>query len=485
MNRTLLLIICDFLLLNLLALTRWDRAEPAPSQQPPVPELKANIAAPPSQDVVELMKLALENERATREQIIAQQAQLETNLEQTRKEAAARQAEAERQRQILSAQQAEIQKQQQTLAALEQQKLQIQQQAAELATAVKVAEAKQALVKEQLEKELKQALAQKEAELEKQQKAIAALEQQRNAAAQQMSNLATAVKVVETERNLLRENVDNLKGEVATVRQEKERLQAQTARLAEGVTQLAAKSSELTQEIRENTPINVNLMFSEFLSNRVDAAISAQSAGLLGPTQRLKQTKTVLVQDGSNYCALLHISDTPFSLIIPAFGMASVSARIAGPPGELARGPLYFWATDPRVVIIPVHPSRATAAGVKTFTMAKNPFKFTEAVLISRGGKYYGEVEFKLDPRTPDYVKMKNRLSTRLFGEFSPSAGDLVLSKTGEFLGIMVNSDYCAVVKNFNAYPSDSFGETTTAETMRPKLEELRARVDKLPMALW
>ena len=28
MNKTLLLIICDFLLLNLLALTRWEKAEP-------------------------------------------------------------------------------------------------------------------------------------------------------------------------------------------------------------------------------------------------------------------------------------------------------------------------------------------------------------------------------------------------------------------------------------------------------------------------
>jgi hypothetical protein len=42
MNKTLLLIICDFLLLNLLALTRWEKAEPPKAKQPPVPELAAN-----------------------------------------------------------------------------------------------------------------------------------------------------------------------------------------------------------------------------------------------------------------------------------------------------------------------------------------------------------------------------------------------------------------------------------------------------------
>ena len=105
--------------------------------------------------------------------------------------------------------------------------------------------------------------------------------------------------------------------------------------------------------------------------------------------------------------------------------------------------------------------------------------------LISRGGRYYGEVEFKLDPRTPDYVRMKNRLFSRVFGEYSPSTGDLVLSKTGEFLGIMVNSDYCAVLNNFNTFPRDNFNESTTLESSRVKLEELRARLDRLPMALW
>ena len=42
MNRTLLLILCDFLLLNLLALTRWETAEPVRAKQAPVPELAAN-----------------------------------------------------------------------------------------------------------------------------------------------------------------------------------------------------------------------------------------------------------------------------------------------------------------------------------------------------------------------------------------------------------------------------------------------------------
>jgi hypothetical protein len=504
MNKTLLLIICDFLLLNLLALTRWERTELVPTRKTPIPELKANIAAPQDQDLVDLMKVALENERSTRQeieqrlqftesdvrtreqmlaQIQSQKAQLESSLAQTQQAAAAQKTQADQQQQALAAKQAEVQRQQQALSSLEHEKKEIQQQAANLSSAVKLATEKN-LLREQMEKQLEQALAAKQAEIERQQKALAALEEQRNAAVQQASNLATAVKVAETERNLLRDNVDHLKGEVAVVRQEKEKLQTQTAKLTAGVSELATQSGELRQEIRENTPINMNLMFSEFLSNRVDVSVSALAPGLFSSSVRLKETKTVLVQDGARVYALLHMNEMPFTPAIPAFGMSVVSARVSLASRELAKSQVHFWATDPRVVIVPVSSQPTGSTTLKIYSLARNPFKFTEAVLISRGGKYYGEVEFKLDPRTSDYVRMKNRLFSRVFGEYSPSAGDLVLSKTGEFLGIMVNSDYCAVLKNFEPLAGYVFNENTTTTVMRPMLEALRLRLDALPYGL-
>ncbi|MFN5561384.1 MAG: hypothetical protein ACK5CF_11580, partial [Opitutaceae bacterium] len=45
MNRTLLLILCDFLLLNLLALTRWEQAEPPPPAQAGAPAVSTSAGA--------------------------------------------------------------------------------------------------------------------------------------------------------------------------------------------------------------------------------------------------------------------------------------------------------------------------------------------------------------------------------------------------------------------------------------------------------
>ena len=526
MNKTLLLIICDFLLLNLLALTDWRRAEPSPTRKPPVPEVSAN-AARQNQDLVDMMKLAFEREQAARTQLQqrlqfaesdsqsraqtlarlqAQKSQLEMNLQQSQTAAkdlsqryasAAKQAADARQQQdaltsAIKNVEAEktklvqdLQQRQQALTAMEQQKNTASQQASNLATTVKVVQAERDLIREQMEKQLQAALAAKQAELERQQQALAALEKQRQAATAEAAQFATAAKVAESERNMLRENLTDLKQEVAFVRREKEQLQSQTAKLSEGVGQLAAKSGELAKEIRENTPINMNLMFSEFLSNRVDMAVSAQVPGIFSPGNRLKEVKSILVHDGRTVMAIAHVTDTPFSLSPNPPAMERVIARVARGAQVLGSGALTFITADPRLAVIPVNAQQALAMGVKMYPVAKNPFKFAEAVLVNRGGKHYGEVEFKLNAATPGYVKMRNRILSRVLqGEFSPSTGDIVLSKTGEFLGVMVNPDYCAVLRTFETLPGYTFDEKTTTDMVRNRLVELGTRVSRLPFAL-
>src|ERR1041384_3075274 len=79
MNKTLLLILCDFLLLNLLALTRWEKAEPPRPKQPPVPELAAN-AVTKDQDLVEAMRQSLADEKAVRDELAQKMSSTEAAL---------------------------------------------------------------------------------------------------------------------------------------------------------------------------------------------------------------------------------------------------------------------------------------------------------------------------------------------------------------------------------------------------------------------
>ena len=462
MNKTLLLILCDFLLLNLLALTRWEKAEPARAKQPPVPQMNAN-AVTKDQDLVEAMKLSLADERSTREQLTQKLSTTESTLAQRDQNLAQLQSDQTRLAATLTA---------------------TQRTAADLGQKYAAATQDATMTKEELAR-IQRELEDKRAEAERQKSALAALNQQQAEARQKIEGLTVAVKVAEQEKQLLRETADTLKVQVEAERSDRLKAQAATTQLAQGVGQLAEKSGELTKEIRENRPINANVMFSDFLANRVTATFTAVRSGLFGPATREKQAATILVTDGAKIYALLHLDDTPFPLSDESLDWEKITAEFTKPPSYRSRAAaLQFLSLDPRVLVLPVDPVQAAALGVKVYPTALEPFKFPEAVLVNGGGKGYGEVGFKLDASQPGYVRVDNRFFKRLFGDFSPSRGDLVLSKTGELLGIMVNSNYCAIVNNFLPAKTITTGDDVRAQHTAAVLNDLSARVHQLPLKL-
>src|SRR6266571_5262130 len=112
-----------------------------------------------------------------------------------------------------------------------------------------------------------------------------------------------------------------------------------------------------------------------------------------------------------------------------------------------------------RVVLIPVSAAQRRQLGCKVYRVSSDPFKFQDAVLVGAKEGYYGECKFQIDLSTPEYVKLDHNFLKGLFGKFNPSRGDLVLSKTGELLGIMANNSYCMMLHNFNAVAPFPFGK--------------------------
>ena len=462
MNKTLLLILCDFLLLNLLALTRWEKAEPASAKQPPVPEMSAN-AATKDRDLFETMKESLQDERATREQLSQKLSSVETNLSTREQNLAKLEAERAQLSTVLT---------------------ETQRTAADLN--VKVAQATQdaTMTREELAR-LQRELEERRAEAERQKQALASYEKAQSEARQKIEGLNVAVKVAEQEKQMLRETAESLKGQVIAEREERIKVQETTTQLAQGVGQLAEKSGALTKEIRDNRPINANVLFSEFLANRVTTNFTAVRPGLFGAATRESTAGTILVTDGTRTYALLHLSDTPFPLIETSYDWHKISVEFTKPSGYKSNASeIAFLSVDPRVVVVPVTQEQATALGVKVYPTALDPFKFPEAVLVNGGGRGYGEVAFKLDASQPGYVRVDNRVFKRLFGDFAPSRGDLVMSKTGEILGIMVNSDYCAIVNNFLTARKLPAGDDLASQQTSVVLNELNARVRAMPMRL-
>lgn len=461
MNKTLLLIMCDFMLLNLLALTRWEKAEPTHTQLETAAPRAATNAPAVNADMVELMRISLEDEKKAREQLAGE----------------------------LSATQGNLSEREKNLAALQQQKGQLENSLAATQSSAKELEKRFTAVtqdaflsKEQLAK-MQRELEEKRAEAERQAAELARAERQNAEARQRIENLNVAVRVAEQEKQILNQNLTDAKAQVEIERLERAKVQEQTTQLAQGVGQLAEKSGALTQEIRENRPVNPNQIFSDYLSNRIQSTITAKRPGLFSPSNRDKQAQTVLVSDGTNVYALLHLSDTPFTMTEVPADYLQVTGQLNHGSATVPVSELLFLQLDPRLAVVPVDASQAAALGAKIYSLAKEPFKFPNAVLVRADDGRYGDTPFRIDQGNANYVKLDNRITTRMFGEIAPKRGDLVFSQTGDLIGIMVNSDYCAVLGNFAASFTLRLGDSPQPATSGI-LTDIQTRWSRLPLKL-
>ena len=238
MNRSILIVICDFLLLSLLTFSTDINRMADENTRPPVNVAVAtNDVAETGKDLSAVMKLALEEERKGHVQL---QQQL----------AAARDTANQRQAQLDAREQENQRLQQQFAAArtnLESLNRQLQDTSAQA----------------------QQKIAATAAEAQRQSELAAALRQQldqltrSNLLAQaEKQKLVQQLQLSEVEKRAAAERAAMMQQEVQAER-------AENAKLAEGFKSLATNSSQLTQEIRANTPLAPNTIFSEFVSNRI------------------------------------------------------------------------------------------------------------------------------------------------------------------------------------------------------------------------
>ena len=462
MNKTLLLFIVDFLFLNLIALTRWERAEPARPRQPPVNQISSN-AVSKDQDLVEAMKQSLVEERLSRQSVEQKLQSADQTL--TARERSLGQVQSESQK--LTAQLVDTQRSQ-----------------AELNMRYQSVTQENSLSRSELA-QLQRELDDKKAEAERQKQALAALEKAQADARKQIGDLTVAVALGDREKQELATKATELAEQVQAERTERVNVEQATNQLARGVGQLAVSSGALTKEIRDNRPISSNVLYNDFLANRVAASFSATRKGLFGKNTREREAKTVFTTDGKQVYALLEVEDTPFSLREIGSDWDKISVRFARPPDYTSTGSeIDFLEADPRVVVIPVDARQVAALGAKVFPLAADPFKFPEAVLISGGGNGYGELGFKIDSAHRGYVRVDNRIFKRLFGDFAPSRGDLVFSKSGELLGVMVNNDYCVLLGNFTPTATIATGDEKQNQRTASLIDSLSARVMQMPVEL-
>lgn len=477
MNRSILIVICDFLLISLLAFSTVDinKVTDQKAQRPLKFDLATNQAPEAGKDLAAVMRLALDEERKGRSQVVGELAHVREELG--------------RQQAMLGEREKQVENAQQLIQAKEEQAQKLAQQQADLAQQYTTAQANLQSLNQQLQSSSaetvlsKEKLAAMEAELKKKadestamQQQLASLAQSNQAVLNERQQLATQLQVTEAEKRSATQQVARMQDEVKAERAEK-------AKLAEGVKVLANKSSELAQEVRENRPLAPNTIYNQFITNRVDARFDAFKQGILG-TDKRRETETVLVTDGRNIFALCHIQDTPLTLWNPGTDWETLTGTLRHNAASVPIPSLSFHLQDPRVVLMPISSAQARQLGCQIYPISPDPFKFQDAVLIGTRENYYGECKFEIDVTTPDYLKIDRSVLKGLFGKFNPSRGDLVFSRTGQLLGIMANSTYCMMIRNFDPAATFQFGQDMRPQHTGGTLAALYAQVSQLPSKL-
>ena len=462
MNRSILIVICDFLLVSLLAFSTVDinKVSDEGVQRTVKVDISTN-QVDSGKDLAAVMRLALNDERRNREQLMG---------ELTRRER-------------------DVQRFQEQLQNREQQSARLQEQQSALAQQYAVAQTNIERLNQQLQGASSEAvmsrekLAAMEAEAKKQSEQAAALQRQlselsnsNQAVIAEKQQLSTQLQVAVAEKRAATEQAGRMAEDVKVERAEK-------AKLAEGVKALATKSSQLADQIRDNQPLAPNTIFNDFVTNRVEARFNAVKSGLFSSNRR-KDTETILVTDGTNTFALCHVQDTPLTLWDPGTDWEGLTGMLSTKWETTPIRSVLFSMHDPRIVWIPVTDAEARQLSAKIYHISPDPYKFQDAVLVGTQEPYYGECKFEIDLSTPEYVRLDRNLLRGLFGKFNPSRGDLVFSRTGELLGIMANGTYCLMIRNFDAASPLQFGEDVRSERTGVILSQLYLQLAQLPTRL-
>ena len=461
MNRSILIVICDFLLLSLLTFsTDVNHMASDDTQRSAKVDVMTNEVVEPGKDLAALMKQALEDERKGHEQMQQQLASARSAAEQKQAQLSQREQEFAR----LQQQQANLAGQyaaaKTNLEYLNRQMLSTAVQSEQKLAATEAQERQQADLAAELRRQLDQ------------------LSKTNQTAQTEKDRLAQQLQLTEAERRAAADRASLMQQEVQATR-------AENARLTEGFKALATNSSALTQEIRDNRALAPNTIFSEFVSNRVQTTMLASRANFLGlDASKSRQTETILMTDGTSIFAICHVSDTPLTLWDPGTDWEALTGTLASHGATVAIHTLSFQQQDPRVVLLPISTEEARSLGSKVYPISTDPYKFQDAVLIGADNGYYGECSFQIDLNLPNYVKLDRNLLKGLFGKFNPSRGDLVFSHKGELLGIMVNGTYCLMIHNFAAAATITFAPDVRSQHTGTTFTKLYDDIFQLPQRL-
>lgn len=520
MNKTLMLVICDFLLLSMLALARFD----PPEEKPEVTLNATASSATAEAELIELLEESLQSELTSRENLTGDLTETredlqakaraleerEAALEATRKDLKQKSAEAKQ----LAATKAQIKAEKQQLAEekarVEEERTQLahrfddtrtelekaNSERVELATTLGQVKEESSVTKERLA-QTEEALIAREIALAEREAALKAAEEEKDRLAQESEQLNRKLEVAKAERRLLEQNLAQEQQEKQQLQAEKEaafaraeRLGERVSELGEGVTQIGegvstiqAASEKIQEEIEASRPQTMSEIFTRFQSNRATIQFTSMERNAFGILkQRNYESKSILISDTDGRIHLVtHTNNTPFAFSKNPNNLSAISLKVSLAGRSLTINQVGFLGTDPRLLFIPLPKRVVTSEGLETFPLALQPERWEEAVLVKNDESNFGSAGFRRLTSSDRFLKIDRPALGELFAEFASSRGDLAFTKNGQFIGALTDTNHAVVINAFLAAGIVNIGSNYNAAEHKTTMDRLKDRLRKLP----
>lgn len=522
MNKTLMLVICDFLLLSMLALARFDPPEEAPEAG-----LDATASSETAEaELIELLEESLQAEQgsrenlssdlqATRENLQEKARELEereaalaetmANLEKTSAEAEAlaeAKAEAEATRAELAAEREQLS---QRFEATREELQKASEERIQLSDTLGSEKEARSVSDERL-KQAEEALRQREAELAEREAELKTTEEEKEKLAAEQAELNKALEVAQSERRLLSENLNKEEREKQEAFARADRLTENVGvlgqgfnelglgvnqlgqgvdRLGEDVTTLSQSSEAMKKEMEDSRPQTMSEIFTRFQKNRATIRFDSREQGFLGGTnERSYESRSILVEGpDENIYLVTHARNSPFAPSKSA-RVESVTLSVASEAGSLQVNQIGFLAADPRLIFIPLPDIFVENSGLETFPLALQPERWEEAVLVKNDESNFGRSEFRRLTSSARFLKMERPAMGELFADFAASRGDLAFTKNSQFIGLLTDTRHAVVIEDFVAGAVLDLGSRFEPDTAKETVEQMKDRVRQLPAEL-
>ena len=513
MNKTLMLVICDFLLLSMLALARFDPPEEAATATLDATASSATAEA----ELIELLEESLQSELSSRQNLTEDLTETRESLQQKARALAEREAALEAtqtdlaastaQAEELARSKAQIEAEQAALAAekarLEAESTQLaarfdrtrteleasKSQQVELVSTLGQLKAQSSVTQEKLNQTEEELIA-REIALAEREAALKAAEADKAALQAERETLNRQLEVAQAERRLLEQNLTQEQTEKQQLQEEKEQAFARADRLTENVSQLGQGVSTLTQasedikkEIEAARPQTMSEIFTRFQNHRASLRFTATERGLFGAESiKTYESKSILIRDESGATYLVtHSANSPFAFGKNANNLLAASLEVSLANRRFPVSQIGFLSADPRILFVPLPQSLVDASGLETFPLALQPERWEEAVLVKNDESNFGRTGFRRLTESERFLKMDRPALGQLFADFASSRGDLAFTKNSQFIGLLTDTEHAVVINDFLASAITRLGKGFDPEQNAATLDRLRDRLQQLP----